>query len=456
MKNLLLFIICFGLLPLNSISQTFTVDFFPEKDNSIFSENINNSNGAGTNLFSGRTQGTAGTEIRRALVKFNITSLPANAQIESATLQIAVTNSANSTTDSHNFSIHKVINNWGEGASIGLGKGSPAQINDATWLHSFYNYSNWISAGGDYMSNPSASAFVKYGSVDLEFGIWSSNLMTNDITNWISSPSTNFGWIIIGEESTIGSAKRFSSREETIFPKPTLTITYSLPIEDKILINEVNPSKKWIEFYNPSVNTINLANYWLTNGALSDNINGGNVMVLNGNLVLNAGKYVVVSWTNLGQNTGEIALFNKNPTDNAAIMKDYVQYGAENQSKATAAVTAQVWDNATAFLPANIMVNTYSLNPTGNFLSGKDTNSTSWLVQKETPSYKNEICPALLTLSGTLIEATYQSIGQLKSTGSISANQNIKLNSEKSIVLENLFFVNSGAVFEAKIGGCNN
>jgi hypothetical protein len=452
MKNILIIIIFLEILPLSSISQTITTDFYPEMDNSVYSDNINNSNGAGLLLFSGRTQTTS---IRRALVKFNISVIPNNSIISNVSLQIAVVKSSN-VAISHNFTLHKLLKNWGEGTSVGNGEGGQggqAQGNDATWQYSkFATTTTWDNIGGDFASTVSASA----SAIQDRYCIWNSTEMKDDVISWVSTPLSNFGWLIKGEESTPGSAKGFASKENTVIPKPKLTITYTLPIVDKILINEVNPSKKWIEFYNPSANPVNLANYWIVNGASSANIGGGNVTVLNGNLLLNPGQYVVVAWTNLGQSTGEVALFNKIPTDNTAIMKDYVQYGAGSQSKAAAAVTAQVWNNATDFLQANITTNTYSLNPAGNFMSGQETNATSWLVQKQTPSYKNEICPTSLTLSSSLIDASYQSSGQLNETGSVSSTSNIKLRSATAIVLDDLFVINKGAIFEAKIGGCVN
>ena len=454
MKKLVFIILL--VFPKISFSQTFTIDFYPEKDNSMFSENNNFSDGAGLYLFAGKTGSNASFQLRRGLVKFNTSSIPTTAQITNSSLQMAMMRAPMNSAIPFNFTIHKVLQNWGEGTSISLGNGAQAQGTDATWLYSLYNSSTqWTNLGGNFVATASANATVSFSEFPVNFGVWSSTAVNNDVSSWVANPSTNFGWIIIGNETTAFSARGFGSREQIMAYRPKLTITYSLPVVDKILINEVNPSKKWVEFYNPSANAVNLANYWLVNGAFSENIGSMNVNVLNGNLLLEAGKYVVVSWSNIGQNTGEIALFNKIPSDNTTIMKDYVQYGAGNQSKAAAAVTTQVWDGANAFLPTiNVTTNSYSLNPAVNYASGQNTNSSSFLTQKETPSNKNEVCPATLTLSGNIIDATYQSSGQLKLKGNISSISNIKLNSQTSILLENLSILNSGVVFEAKVGVC--
>src|SRR5207302_838656 len=49
-----------------------------------------------------------------------------------------------------------------------------------------------------------------------------------DVQNWLSSPGSNFGWIVIGDESGTGTAKRFDSRENsTASNQPALTIDYT-------------------------------------------------------------------------------------------------------------------------------------------------------------------------------------------------------------------------------------
>lgn len=214
-----------------------TVSFTPEKDNSMFSEALNNSNGAGKILFSGRTEGRANTEVRRALLKFNLSSIPANAQITSVSLQVSVVKAADNTTAPHSFSLHKVLNNWGEGTSSGLGRGSAATANDATWKYRLYSSSQWTTQGGDFVATPSATSSIHYSDFPLEYGIWNSAGMIADVNAWIANAANNFGWVIIGQEATLGSAKGFSSREETIFPKPTLTITYTQPCPNSLVLS---------------------------------------------------------------------------------------------------------------------------------------------------------------------------------------------------------------------------
>jgi hypothetical protein len=426
------------------------MSFTPVKDNSIYSESSTLSNGAGNNLFAGKTLSSL---MRRALLKFDIAGLPQNAQIQKITLKLPILQSSGNTTVPHSFSLHKLTKNWGEGTSAGSGQGATATTNDATWGNNFYNSSSWTNAGGDFVTTASATSNVTFAMFPLQFGTWSSSNMITDVLDWIANPNNNYGWILKGNESLNGSAMKFSSREETFYPKPTLMIYYTFPPIEKVLINEVNPQKKWIELYNPSSPTINLNNYWITNGNASVSL--ANVTVLNGSLTLDSAKYVVLTWAGIGQNDGELALFNGNP--NTAEMKDYLQYGSANHQRSTSAVTAQVWDNVNNFLPtisADTM--TYSLKGNNVYSSGKATNSTSFVTQRQTPTYKNLLCPPNISLSGNIIDATYSTSGNLQMMGNLIPTSFSKLISESFIQLNPNTLIEQGAKFQGQISGCLN
>jgi serine protease len=51
--------------------------------------------------------------------------------------------------------------------------------------------------------------------------------MVADVQSWLDNPATNFGWLVLGDESTGTTAKRFDSREST--SPPVLTIEYTEP-----------------------------------------------------------------------------------------------------------------------------------------------------------------------------------------------------------------------------------
>ena len=348
--------------------QIDSVKFYPTKDNSIFSEGNDLSDGAGLSIYAGSTNNSSVVQVRRALIKFDVSSIPANSQIQSVKLTLTTLKSAGNSTTPHNFTLYKSLSNWREGSSSGLGNGSPATTNDATWQNTFYPSLNWTINGGDFVNTASSTAV----GVLNELTEWSSPQVVNDVSAWLSNSSTNFGWLIKGEESVRGSAKAFASRESLSFYPRTLTIYYSLPTVEKAYINEVNPQKQWVEIYNPNKPSINLSNYYLASGSSIIQIN--NSQILNGSLTLDSAKYSVIKWSGIDLNDGEITLYNGNPAIEVTSMKDYIQYGTANHQLASEAVTVQIWDNIIAFLPTiSADTSSYSVNGNNNYSSGIST-----------------------------------------------------------------------------------
>ena len=49
-----------------------------------------------------------------------------------------------------------------------------------------------------------------------------------DVQAWLDDDSTNFGWLLRGDESTIFTARQFASRENlTVANRPLLTIDFT-------------------------------------------------------------------------------------------------------------------------------------------------------------------------------------------------------------------------------------
>ena len=119
--------------------------------------------------------------------------------------------------------LHKLLADWGEGTSMAPGEegdGAPATPNDATWRHRFFDTIFWNTQGGDFSATVSASQMV--GAVGQY--TWSSAQMVADVQGWLDNPATNFGWLMLGDESVFLTAKRFDTREST--SPPVLAITY--------------------------------------------------------------------------------------------------------------------------------------------------------------------------------------------------------------------------------------
>src|SRR5438045_4634901 len=127
-----------------------------------------------------------------------------------------------------NVELHKLLADWGEGTSVAPGEegdGAPATTNDATWRHRFFDTIFWTTEGGDFSATVSASQSV--GAIGVY--TWSSPQMTADAQSWLDNPATNFGWLVLGDESGSATAKRFDTRESTNPPVLTIQYTASTP-----------------------------------------------------------------------------------------------------------------------------------------------------------------------------------------------------------------------------------
>lgn len=192
------------------------------RNNTLYEDAMGSlSNADGTYMFSGMSSAANGTLIRRALLHFDVsTAIPVGATITSVRLRLS---SDATPIGTHDVSIHPVTSDWGNGTSDAGNPGNlgtAATTNDPTWLHTFYDTQFWTTEGGDY--DPVALATVSIGTSGSFW--WGSNAaMIAEVEAWFADPSTNYGWIVIGNETTADSVKRFNKR----FNEPILCIGYT-------------------------------------------------------------------------------------------------------------------------------------------------------------------------------------------------------------------------------------
>lgn len=199
------------------------------KDNTLYENPAGLlSNGAGPGFFAGRVGLAGGGLIRRGVIAFDLSGIPACSRIVSARLTL---NAAQTIVASTNVALHVVRADWGEGTSVGAGigggQGGPSTAGDATWIHRFFPNTNWTTAGGDFVAAASASATVTgLGPVS-----WGSTQLTADVQAWVDDPSRNFGWLLQGDESQMGTAVRFETKESTTAAnRPLLAVSYLPPV----------------------------------------------------------------------------------------------------------------------------------------------------------------------------------------------------------------------------------
>lgn len=209
-----------------------TVQLSAVADSTLYDDGASGqlSNGQGIGVFSGVTN--AGN-IRRALLRFDLTGVPPGATITGVSLRLRITQTISGPSD---VELHRVLAAWGEGASGGTGAGgtgAPAADCDATWLHRFYpgatcSDTRWSTAGGDFAASPSATAVA--GNLGTSV-VWAGPGLIADVQAMVDGTLANHGWIVrhVDEQTGI-TAKRFGAREATNpQDRPVLSVDFAPP-----------------------------------------------------------------------------------------------------------------------------------------------------------------------------------------------------------------------------------
>ena len=211
--------------------------FLPVADTSLLEVAPANNLGGYAGMNAGTTQEYKRT---RALLRFDLTSLPTNTVIVSAQLEIEVTHQPNEPPTNATFGLHRMLRAWGEGdkSPVGqtAGKGLPATAGEATWNSAFHPTNNWTVPGGapdvDFSSIESASQFI-YGVGDSPYHFETTPELVADLTSWVHQPASNFGWMLLcDDEASNFTARRFCTREDSN-AVPLLTVEYLTPPQIK-------------------------------------------------------------------------------------------------------------------------------------------------------------------------------------------------------------------------------
>jgi hypothetical protein len=201
------------------------------RDTTIFQNNTGNSDGGGFTMFAGNN---GMDSPRRGLVDFDVAhNVPAGATITGVQLTLTLQGVAGTDTTPRTIGLHTLTSNWGEGTTGagmgggGTGQGFPANPGDATWSQNSFGSSSWAHAGGDFATAPSASAVVSQ-SLDTAYTWGSTAALVADVQRWLDSPATNFGWLLLGDESGTQTFRQFYTREAAnpAF-RPTLVISFT-------------------------------------------------------------------------------------------------------------------------------------------------------------------------------------------------------------------------------------
>ena len=149
------------------------------------------------------------------------------------------------------------------------------------------------------------------------------------------------------------------------------------PIPEIILISEVSVCDQQVELFNAGTTTVDISLWRLCNFPQYDALNDPSVTLISGSLNLTAGSYVTVGWPDIDVSSGEIGLYL--PTGgfgDPANIKDYVQYNSINNTRASVAVSAGVWDDAALDVTAPTGASCSTI--IANASDPTSSNSTTW------------------------------------------------------------------------------
>ncbi|MBU0686673.1 MAG: DNRLRE domain-containing protein [Candidatus Margulisbacteria bacterium] len=156
--------------------------------------------------------------IRRGIIQFDLSSIPINATVTSATLELYVYATGGF---DYVVNLHRIqqspVRDW--------------QESSVTW-NNYKTGTAWSSGGGDYSSTISGTVIWGGGPPYAKWGTFESTQLVNDVQSFISTPATNFGWLVKGSDEAVGSsyyAYFYSNDEPTQTTKrPKLSITYDV------------------------------------------------------------------------------------------------------------------------------------------------------------------------------------------------------------------------------------
>jgi len=211
-------------------------------DNTIYADRTENTNGSHHLIYAGNNI----SDPRRGLIRFDLNAgnqiIPPGSLILSVQLQLILQYSGLDAADSDIYSIHLLQKAWGEGtvdSGDPGGLGAPANPGDATWTDNRFMDSKWTTAGGDFLTTPSAEIpIARWNSIDNSKNTYNfaSPEMARDAQFWIDNPGSNFGWILIGEENGSRNSRRFYSSEAPPPSSPKLTITFQPPLNSATIV----------------------------------------------------------------------------------------------------------------------------------------------------------------------------------------------------------------------------
>lgn len=204
-----------------SAAVTVTVTLSPVANNMIYS-NSNNTNEPSS--FFNVGEDTLNNVEFRTLMKFDLSSIPAGATIDSARLNIFPSQPVSGNTE---IAVYAVPDSWVPTARpAALGTGQAPVAGEPTWTYSSFNTDKWADDG--VVSN-AAAALLSATLVDTEGSDatlttnWNTPAFLTQVRSWTT---TNNGIVIVGKTAD-RFARFYAKGSSETAKRPNLSITYT-------------------------------------------------------------------------------------------------------------------------------------------------------------------------------------------------------------------------------------
>jgi VCBS repeat-containing protein len=156
------------------------------------------------------------TDLQRALLQFDLSAIPANAIITSATLEMQSTQISGLL----NINVYELLRSWTEGSSSGT-------AGAANWTEAAPG-TNWTSTGGDF--NATAVATLNTNTTGQH--AWD---LTSLVQAWVNGSKANNGVLIASPDGGGNRTATYDSSEGATPPR--LVISYTVPIQSAPILD---------------------------------------------------------------------------------------------------------------------------------------------------------------------------------------------------------------------------
>lgn len=226
MKNTLKKILSLALLvtfawPLSSSATTLVASI--SADSMIYSASPTTNYGTDVNYQLGDAS-SGSSEAWRPIFKFDLSSIPSNATVSSANLEIYedLANYSNGPVSS-TVSIYRILT------------GRDWVQNQVTW-NVYSTGNNWGTAGANNTttdrSSSSSANLTMDGTAANAYVSWTGSQLTTDVQNIVNGTNPNYGWVMVSSNELAGTTQvaqnRFKSFDAAA-DRPKLTVEYTIP-----------------------------------------------------------------------------------------------------------------------------------------------------------------------------------------------------------------------------------